>query len=317
MYSAPAVEDEPTPELYPSVEPGFAAEAEPVAADEPATEGERSPDALAAFAAANGGVVRTRTLIQGGHSRHRIDQGLANGSLVRVRKGWVALPGADAYLVAAARAGVVVSCITQARRLGLWVLEEDRPHVAAPAHSGCATPRGATVHWAKPLVPRHPDALIDPIENVLALVARCQPYEPALAVWESALRKGLVDRDGMARMPLPTAARNLLECALPFSDSGLESFVVPRLKWMRLPLVPQVWIAGHRVDFLIGERLVLQIDGGHHVGEQREADIEHDAQLMLLGYHVIRVGYRRVIDRWDTVHDLIVRAVAQCLHRIR
>lgn len=234
-----------------------------------------------------------------------------------MRKGWVALPGADAYLVAAARAGVVISCITQARRLGLWVLHEDRPHVAAPAHSGCVTPRDAAVHWAKPLVPRHPDALIDPIENVLTLVALCQPFEAALAVWESALRKGLVETHALERMPLPAVARNVLESAFPFSDSGLESFVVPRLKWLNLPLVPQVWISGHRVDFLIGERLVLQIDGGHHVGEQRESDIEHDAQLVLLGYHVIRVGYRQVVERWSSVHDVIVRAVAQGLHRSR
>ncbi|KRC58770.1 DNA/RNA helicase [Agromyces sp. Root81] len=264
-----------------------------------------------------GGVVRTRNLIRSGYSRHRIDRALASGSLARVRKGWVAVPGADAYLVAAARAGVVVSCISQARRLGLWVLDEDRPHVAAPAHSGCATPRDATVHWAKPLVPRHPDALTDPIENVLVLVAQCQPFEAALAVWESALRRGLLDRQALERMPLPTAVRNVLGSALPFSDSGLESFVVPRLAWMKIPLVPQVWIAGHRVDFLIGERLVLQIDGGHHVGEQRESDIEHDAELMLLGYHVIRVGYSQIVDRWQTVQDHIVRAVAQGLHRTR
>ena len=102
---------------------------------------------------------------------------------------------------------------------------------------------------------------------------------------------------------------------MPWSDSGLESFVVPRLKWMRLPIRPQVWISGHRVDFLIGDRLVLHIDGGHHVGTQRETDIEHDAQLMLLGYHVIRVGYGQVVDRWHTVQDLIMRAVAQGLHR--
>lgn len=164
-------------------------------------------------------------------------------ALVRVRKGWVATPGADVCLVAAARAGVVLSCITQARRLGLWVLDEDRPHVAAPAHSGGVTSRGATVHWAKPVVPRHPDALIDPIENVLALVALCQPFEPALAVWESALRKQLVDRHAPERMALPTAARKVLVSAFPFSDSGLESFIVPRLKWMRVPIVPQVWIA--------------------------------------------------------------------------
>ena len=205
----------------------------------------------------------------------------------------------------------------QVRRLGLWVLHEDRPHVAAPGDFGRAAPSGATVHWARPLVPRHPDALIDPIENVLVLVAACQPFEAALAVWESALRQGLVDRHALERMPLPTAARNLLDAALPFSDSGLESFVVPRLGWMRIPLVPQVWIAGHRVDFLIGERLVLQVDGGHHIGEQRESDIEHDAQLTLLGYHVIRVGYWQIVDRWHTVQDLIMRAVAQGLHRTR
>jgi len=200
-------------------------------------------DPVARYAHADGGVVRTRNLVRAGYSRHRIDRALTSGSLVRVRKGWVATPGADVCLVAAARAGVVLSCITQARRLGLWVLDEDRPHVAAPAHSGGVTSRGATVHWAKPVVPRHPDALIDPIENVLALVALCQPFEPALAVWESALRKQLVDRHAPERMALPTAARKVLVSAFPFSDSGLESFIVPRLKWMRVPIVPQVWIA--------------------------------------------------------------------------
>jgi very-short-patch-repair endonuclease len=83
---------------------------------------------------------------------------------------------------------------------------------------------------------------------------------------------------------------------------------------MRLRIIPQAWIAGHRVDFLIGERLVLQIDGGHHVGKQREDDIRHDAELRLSGYTVIRVGYRLIIDDWPAVQDLVMRAVAQGLH---
>jgi very-short-patch-repair endonuclease len=281
----------------------------------PAAAGGRDPVAAATRSA--GGVVRTRVLLRAGFSRHRIEQSLAAGRLIRVRKGWVAVPSADGQLIAAARAGVVVSCITQAERLGLWVLADDRPHVAAPAHSGAVSLRGVTVHWAKPLVPRHPDALVDPIENVLAIVAACQPYESALAVWESALRKGLVDRHGLGRMPLSSTARKMLDTAVPYSDSGLESFVVPRLGWLKIPITPQAWIAGHRVDFLIGDRLVLQIDGGHHVGAQREADIEHDAALMLLGYHVVRVGYWQIIDRWHTVQDMIARAVAQGLHRAR
>jgi very-short-patch-repair endonuclease len=263
-----------------------------------------------------GGVGRIRTLLDGGHGRHAVRAAITEGRVLRVRRDWIALRTADPYLIGAARAGVVVSCITQAKRLGLWVLEESEPHVALnPNRSSRAV--GATVHWSVPLVPRHPDSLVDPIENVLALVATCQPYESALAIWESAMRAQLVTRPVLERFPLSSAARRLVRDASAFSDSGLETFVVPRLLWMRLPIVPQVYIAGHRVDFLIGDRLVLQIDGSHHVGRQREQDLEHDALLMLMGYHVIRVGYTQVIDRWHTVQDLIMRAVAQGLHEVR
>lgn len=263
-----------------------------------------------------GGVVRSRTLTSLGHSPHDVQKAIERGDLVRVRKGWVAVPDADPLLIGAARAGVVLTCITQARRLGLWVLlGEHQLHVAAPPHSGGVRTVKAHVHWGAPPVPRNPDALIDPIENVLWAVAQCRPYEEALATWESALRKGLVSLEEMRRLPLPPAARLLCESATPWSDSGLESFVPPRLRWLGLTIVPQVWIQGHRVDFLIGERLALQIDGAHHVGDQREVDIAHDAALALLGYHVVRVGYFQVVGRWHEVQDLIMRAVAQGLHR--
>lgn len=264
-----------------------------------------------------GGVARTATLLTRGVSRHRLARALDVGALQRVRRGWVALPQADAELVNAARHGVVLSCITRARRLGVFVLDEPEPHVAAPAHSGAVVGSRAHVHWAKPLVPRHPDALEDPIENALALVAACRAREPALAVWESALRQGLVHAEAMARLDMSGAARSLLEEASPWSDSGLETFVPPRLRWLGLPIRQQIWIAGHRVDFLIGDRLVLQADGGSHVGAQRERDIAHDAALTLMGYHVIRVGYGQIVDRWHEVQELIMAAVAQGLHRAR
>ena len=164
-------------------------------------------------------------------------------------------------------------------------------------------------------MPRHPDALEDPIENVLAIVAECEPYEQALATWESALTKGLTDRSLLHRLPLRPAARRLLADAQPFADAGLETYLRPRLRWLRLPLSLQTWISGHRVDALIGARLVLQIDGATHVGEQRSEDIRHDAELKLMGYHVIRVSYRQVMHEWHIVQNLIMRAVAQGLHR--
>lgn len=171
------------------------------------------------------------------------------------------------------------------------------------------------MHWSKPVVPRHPDCLVDPLENVLVIVAACQPHEAALAIYESALRTGQVDPLVLAGLTLPASARELLEEACPFSDSGLETFVVPRLRWMRLRIVPQAWIAGHHVDFLIGERLVLQVDGGHHVGTQRTSDIRHDARLLVSGYHVIRVGFDQMVNDWPAVQQLIMQAVAQGLHR--
>jgi very-short-patch-repair endonuclease len=264
-----------------------------------------------------GGVARSADLVRRGVRKRAIADAVAGGRLLRLRRVWIAVPDADPMLVAAAREGVLLTCVTQARRLGLWVLGSHRAHVAAPPHAGGITLAGATVHWDAPLIPRPPDALVDPVENVLAVVARCQAREAALAIWESALRMGLVDQQILKRLPLAGRARELLEEASPWSDSGLETFVIPRLRWLRVRLTRQAWIAGHRVDLLIGERLVLQIDGATHVGPQREADITHDAQLALLGYTVIRVGYRQIVEDWPAVQARIMTAVAQGLHSAR
>jgi very-short-patch-repair endonuclease len=260
--------------------------------------------------------MRARSLRQRGHGDHHVRAAVARGEIVRVRKGWVAVPDADPRLVSAAQAGGVLTCVTEAQRLGLWVLQPPAVlHLGVRSHAGAAGAPTVRAHWGAPPVPRHPDALFDPIENVLWAVARCLPFDEALATWESALRNGLVSLETMRRLPLPPAARRLCDAATPWSDSGLESFVPPRLRWLGVTIVPQVWIRDHRIDFLIGDRLALQVDGGHHVGPQRESDIAHDAQLMLLGYHVIRVGYFQVVERWHEVQDLVMRAVAQGLHR--
>lgn len=262
-----------------------------------------------------GGVARPTRLIREGHSRHRIAQAVERRIVVRVRRDWIALPSADAHLVAAARTGVVLSCITAAGRRGLWVADRpDRPHVAYPGRGRIDGP-AAVVHWQKAIVPRHPDLLEDHIENILLTVAACQPYEAARAIWDAALNKKLVDLTHLRRLPWTGTARSLVDEATPWADSGLESFVIVRLRWMGLPILTQIWIAGHRVDFLIGERLVLQVDGGHHVGAQRTEDIRHDAELMLLGYHVVRVGYDQVVNRWPEVQEQIMHAVAQGLHK--
>lgn len=265
-----------------------------------------------------GGVATAAALRREGVSPDTIAAAVGAGVLIRLRRRWVAVPDADPFLIAAARSGVTLACSAAAVRHGLWVLSDAEVHVAAPPHAGRITvASGTRVHRCRPLVPRHPDHLVDGVVNVLGVVSRCLPDEQALAIWNSALNKKLVTLEEMRRYPLTMRGLELAARATPLSDSGLETFLLERLRWLRERLTPQAWILGHRVDLLIGEKLIVQVDGGHHVGAQREADIRHDALLALNGYHVIRVGYRQLVEDWPSVQHAIVSAIAQGLHRTR
>lgn len=261
-----------------------------------------------------GGLAKNAALHRLGLSVHDIRIAVASGRVFRPRRGWVALRDADPQLIFAAQHNLVLTCITQAKRLGLWVLEHNRMHVAGSLSARQTTAQGCTVHWRKPIVLRAPGRLIDGIENVLDAVAACQPHDAALAIWDSALQKKLTDYQALASLPLGKKATQLLKECSPFADSGLESMFRTRLRWTGLPIHPQAWVLGHRVDFLIGERLIVQIDGRQHTGTQRVTDMEHDAELALRGYTVIRVSYSQIIYQWENVEHLILDAVARGLH---
>lgn len=255
-----------------------------------------------------GGIMRTRDLTERGLSRHYQRKLLSQGKLIQPRRGWIALPSIDRDLMFAVQHGVLLSCMTVAHRLGLWTTKKPGLHVAARSRNACHGKLGGATHWAAPVIRREPFALIDSIENSLVYVAGCQPREEAQAVWESALRKGLVARATLAGLHLGTTARALLDDCSEFSDSGLESFVSRRLRALRLKVTPQAWLYGHHVDFLVEGWLVVQLDGGHHEGEQRDSDNKHDALLKLQGYDVIRLSYRQVLHSWaDSQHQIMLR----------
>ena len=96
----------------------------------------------------------------------------------------------------------------------------------------------------------------------------------------------------------------------------METLVVVPLRRWGLRIRQQVYLAGRPVDVLIGDRLVLQIDGYEHHSSsaQRSADIAHDAELRLRGYTVVRVSYRQVVHEWHAVERMLRRAVAAGLH---
>ena len=155
------------------------------------------------------------------------------------------------------------------------------------------------------------------VEDALAHVAGCVPHDAALAVWESAVRVEGLAPEALRRIPWTSrAARDLAGEVVGLSDSGLETLVVLPLRRWGVPVVQQARIAGRFVDLLVGERLVLQIDGfAHHSSSaQRTKDIAHDAELALRGYTVVRLSYGQIIHDWPAVERSIRRALAARLH---
>lgn len=265
----------------------------------------------------HGGIAHSQQALRAGYTRYAIRQNVAGGVCTRIRRDWLALPTAPMDLRAAAARGGRVACLSVARRLELWHLPDGMNHVSMPRNRAIPASNTLRVHWSAGPVPVARFALVEPIENALVHIAECQPFENALVVWDSALNKRLVTQQSLARLPLRgTAARAVRDVASGLSDSGLETLPVARLALTGIRVGQQVMLEGHKVDGLIGDRLVLQSDGFsfHSSAEQRRADIAHDRRLALLGYTVLRFDYRQILFDWPRIENEILRAMAQGLH---
>ena len=223
---------------------------------------------------------------------------------------WLAQRSGIAHSAQALRAGFSRYAIRQSLADGLT-------HISVARNASVPAATGLRVHWGGAPVTAARFALVDPVENALVHIADCQPYENALVVWDSALNKKLVTEHSLGRLHLHSAAaRSVRAVASGLADSGLETLPVSRLAVSGIRVHQQVTIDGHRVDGLIGHRLVLQIEGFsfHSSAEQRRADIAQDRRLALLGYTVLRYDYRQILFEWPQIENEILRAMAQGLH---
>ena len=257
------------------------------------------------------GIARASRMVELGYSRAKLQQLVADGRLSRPLRGWVALPGTDERVLFAAQHRVVLTCMTVAKLHGLWQKTDVGLHVAARYMHASHGKVGQVTHWSKPAIARQPHTLVDPLENALAYVAECQPFDEAHAVWESALHEGKVSFETLGRLSLGPAGRKLVAECTRFSDSGLESMLLRVLRSMGLNVMSQIYLFGHRVDLLVEKWLVVQIDGGHHVGAQRTEDNRHDAILANNGFAVIRVSYWQVMNEMAEVQHLIMTRLNQ------
>jgi very-short-patch-repair endonuclease len=278
----------------------------------------RSLDLLA-WIAAHHGVAHTADLRRVGFTKADVADAVGSGALRRVRRSWLVSADADGRRVAAATVSGRTTCATEASLAGVWVPPHEGTHVAVAPNAARFDAFGLVVHWAPGPAPVAPHATSDHPLNVLFHVARCLPPRDALAVWESAIRTRYVDARHLISVDWgSTVAHRLARTASRLSDSGLETIFIDGLRVLGIRFRQQVMLEGHPVDVLIGDRLVIQLDGfEHHRAADRRRDIRHDAILQALGYTVLRFDFFQVLFEWDFVERSVVQAMAQGRHLVR
>lgn len=263
-----------------------------------------------------GGVVSTKILRSAGYSHRDIRQLQLSGDLVEnLRPGWWSLRGADPEVVSAVRAGGVMTCVSALAWFGVYrPFGDDDLHVRASR--GRTGPAAKVRNCSPGRGPAPVIAVDDPLLAVGAAV-RCLDVENAVAVLDSMIRTGIATADDLSRRLDGSARGRDLLRRCDWADSGTESLVRVRLRAHNLRVRTQVSIDGvGRVDLVVGERLVIEIDSkAHHtdLAHYRE-DRRRDRRLAELGYREIRVTWEEVMFGWQEVERQILAIVHRGEH---
>jgi len=276
-----------------------------------------------------GGAAATHDLHADGFDRSAIRSAVRSRRIVRVRQGWYIEPGRHPALVEAARVGGRLTCGPALRLHGIWVIRDRGLHVVVK-ESACQLRRpddrfrrlehpshGVVIHWTG-RDDSESRLIADPIQALTDLL-RCSTPELVAASAESLLYLQPHSRAAIARFvsTAPARAAWALRAVDGRSESGTEFIFRLRISKRGVVPRPQVPIAGvGRVDFVIGERLVVEVDGAeYHTDRDRfEDDRQRDARLSSLGYRVLRFSHRQVIDDWPIVEMAVLAAVARADH---
>ncbi|MFB2585955.1 endonuclease domain-containing protein [Herbiconiux liukaitaii] len=281
----------------------------------------------------HGGVASTASLALAGFPAAIIDEEVRRGSILRLRRGWVALPDAPTDVVQAVRVGGRLSCLSVLKRENVWCQRDSRLHIRVPSNAqklssphdrriplGRPERFGIALHRSHRATLAEPDGPVDTFTWALLHSITCQPRDDAIVTLDSALHSGRITRVELEFLAeyLPAKFRAYLELTDPNAASGLETKARLGLHSCNIPYRSQVQIPGAgRVDILIGDRLVLEVDGREwHSGATAYArDRGRDLALVETGYLVLRLSFDQVMGEWPRVIAVIRALVGRQEHR--
>lgn len=265
----------------------------------------------------NTGIVSTRRLRASGVGATEIRRAIRDGALTRLRRGWYALPSATPAVTLAVRVGGRLGCVSALAWHGSWAFSGRATHVRVS--SGVAVDRAPEVHlhWTSLRV----GPGIDTIEEALASAVACCDFRTLVAVIDSLANRRIVSPTRLRRtLGASARGRRALAAHDPAAESGIETLLRIALRRVHIRTRSQVVIPGvGRVDFLIGERLVVEADGyeWHGGREAFERDRNRDRELVRRGYVVLRASYRRVVEDIDSVTLAVLDVVRRRDHKWR
>lgn len=265
-----------------------------------------------------GGTMR-RTQLREVVARRAVDRALSDRALVVPRRGWVSLPGDREALALAQQSGGVLAGLSAARHWNWKVKHEPtKPTIVVPRNRGRPVPGAHTRRRDVPeeqvdhgALSRHATV----IDCALTL-----PFDEALSVADSALRRPEVDRSLLLEMAaaLPRG-RARVERVVRLADgraaNPFES--VARAIAQDVPglhVVSQGWVGGNDHSDLVDHRLGIAVECEswlfHGDEDAWRRDVVRYTRLALEGWILVRLLWHDVMYRPDLVREQLTAAVA-------
>jgi very-short-patch-repair endonuclease len=271
-----------------------------------------------------GGAASWRMLRQHGVGWYALRLALADGDVIRLRRGAFALPDADRAMRAAIALGGLLACTSAAASLGLPVLFSRGVHVVVPRGWSHARLANVRVH-RRDIDADERAGLCTSLLRTVVDCARELPLREAVVICDAATRAGLdlvalADQAQSARGNGSRRLRMVLAHTDPSAESPIESCL--RLVARRLGEVEaQVRIPGvGRVDLVVDRWLVLEADGFafHSDRESYREDRRRWNALVAAGYTVLRFSYEDVVHHEERTEALIAAVLSSHSHsRVR
>lgn len=248
------------------------------------------------------GVYSHQQLLTEGLQPTELNDALASGRLVRLKRGWYASQRATTWALSAVRAGGRLGCLSGCKAYGIWTPQHSKPHIIGPSTGRALSP---PAHRTTGRLPR---SAVYPLPDCLEQVIRHHEPEAALMVLESSVNLGLLSlSDAHCLMAAaPVRKQRQLSFFDPNAASGSETRVRLFLQRHRFPVRSQAEIPGVGfVDFLVGRSTILECDSVAHHSDPTE-DRRRDLLALELGYLPLRLSFGQIHYAWEHTQTVLL-----------